>query len=160
MGQPPERLGYGQPGGRVPFGELDQPVQTELLAALVAGLGDSVLPPRSSTGGGCPALTSRTTPVPRSNSARTAVANRWSRNLEQLRAAITGILAESGVTDLVVDLESLDFIDSTGVQVLLGAKQTAADRGVGFSANNAQGTVLRILMLLNLHEFLAGPTRT
>jgi anti-sigma B factor antagonist len=75
-------------------------------------------------------------------------------NLERLREVITGILAEPGLTGLVLDLAPLDFIDSSGVQVLLAAKRAADGRGIAFSLAGAHGKVLRVLTILNLHEFL------
>jgi anti-sigma B factor antagonist len=79
-------------------------------------------------------------------------------NLDRLRETISGILAEPGVTSLVLDLGPLDFIDSAGVQVLLSAKRTAESRRVTFSVVNAHGKVLRVLTILNLHDFLGPAT--
>jgi anti-sigma B factor antagonist len=77
-------------------------------------------------------------------------------NLDGLRQTITGILAEPGLTSLVLDLQPLDFIDSAGVQVLLRAKRIADGRRVAFSVANAHGKVLRVLTILNLHDFLSS----
>jgi anti-sigma B factor antagonist len=77
-------------------------------------------------------------------------------NLERLRSTITGVLAEPGLVGLTLDLAPLEFIDSAGVQVLLSAKRAADDGGIAFSVANAHGKVLRVLTILNLHDFL-GP---
>jgi anti-anti-sigma factor len=76
-------------------------------------------------------------------------------NLDRLREEISDVLAEPGLTGLVLDLGLLDFIDSSGVQVLLSGKRTADGRGVAFSVANAHGKVLRVLTILNLHHILA-----
>ncbi|NJC72618.1 STAS domain-containing protein [Planosporangium thailandense] len=78
--------------------------------------------------------------------------------LERLRAAIAAILTEPGLTDLVVDLEPLEFIDSAGVQALLNGKRMADDRGIAFRVANARGKVLRVLTILNLDRVLAPTT--
>jgi anti-sigma B factor antagonist len=76
-------------------------------------------------------------------------------NLGRLDEVVTGILAEPGLTGLVLDLEPLDFIDSSGVQVLLAARRMADDRDVALSVTNAHGKVLRVLTILNLRDFLS-----
>jgi anti-anti-sigma factor len=75
-------------------------------------------------------------------------------NLDRLREAVDAILARPHLTALVLDFSPLDFIDSSGVQVLTGAKRTADSRGVGFWVINAHGKVLRVLSILGLDQVL------
>jgi anti-sigma B factor antagonist len=77
-------------------------------------------------------------------------------NLERLRETVAAILAEPGTTSLVIDVQPLDFIDSTGIQVLLSAMRTAERRGITFSVANAHGKVLRIMTVLNLYDLLSA----
>ncbi|GII23071.1 STAS domain-containing protein [Planosporangium mesophilum] len=83
-------------------------------------------------------------------------------NLERLHETIAAVLAEPGTTSLVIDVQPLDFIDSTGIQVLLSAMRTAQHRGITFSVANAHGKVLRIMTVLNLYDLLSadGPRTT
>jgi anti-sigma B factor antagonist len=68
---------------------------------------------------------------------------------EELGRALT-----SGSSPIVVDLEQLDFIDSTGLSVLVRAHQQAQDRGVQLGLVNAGAQVERLLSLTGLAERL------
>jgi anti-anti-sigma factor len=76
-------------------------------------------------------------------------------NLDRLREAIFAILAEPQVTGLTLDFGALDFIDSSGVEILMQAKQMADRRGVGFCLVNAHGKVQRVLAILGVDKVLA-----
>jgi anti-sigma B factor antagonist len=75
-------------------------------------------------------------------------------NLDRLREAVTAILAEPHVTGLLLDFTSLDFIDSSGVAVLMRAKQAADHRGIGFALIKAHGKVQRVLAILGVDKIL------
>jgi anti-sigma B factor antagonist len=76
-------------------------------------------------------------------------------NLDRLRQAVEGVLAEPGIAALVLDLRPLDFIDSSGVQVLTRGRRTAVSRGIDFGVINAHGKVLRVLSVLGVHDVLS-----
>lgn len=76
-------------------------------------------------------------------------------NLHRLRDALFGLLDEPGVTAVVVDLTSLDFMDSMGVQALLQAKRLARSRQIRLSVINARGRALRVLTVIGVHDLLA-----
>jgi anti-anti-sigma factor len=76
-------------------------------------------------------------------------------NLDRLREVVTAILAEPHLTGLLLDFAPLDFIDSSGVEVLMQAKQLADRRGAGFALINARGKVQRVLAILGVDKFLA-----
>jgi anti-sigma B factor antagonist len=80
-------------------------------------------------------------------------------NVDQLRDAVTGILDLPGVTELVLDLEPLEFIDSAGVRALLTAKSLADEQRVRFSVLNARGSVLRVLTIVGMYEVLSADDR-
>ncbi|MCW2643667.1 MAG: hypothetical protein JWP76_5973 [Dactylosporangium sp.] len=76
-------------------------------------------------------------------------------NLDRLREVVTAILAEPHLTGLLLDFAALDFIDSSGVEVLMQAKQLADRRGTGFALINAHGKVQRVLAILGVDKVLA-----
>jgi anti-sigma B factor antagonist len=77
-------------------------------------------------------------------------------NLDGFRDTLLGVLAEEGVTGVVVDLAALEFLDSMGVQVLLQAKRRAVGRQVPFSVINASGRALRVLTVIGVHDLLTA----
>ncbi|GAA1820399.1 STAS domain-containing protein [Planosporangium flavigriseum] len=76
-------------------------------------------------------------------------------NLDRLRETVSAILAEPQVTELTLDFGALDFIDSSGVEVIMGAKQVADRRGVAYCLINAHGKVQRVLAILGIDKVLA-----
>jgi anti-sigma B factor antagonist len=63
-------------------------------------------------------------------------------------------VATRGVGPLVIDLSALNFIDSTGLSVLLNAKRRLTRRGRGFAVVCPPGHVHRILEVTQLLEAL------
>jgi anti-sigma B factor antagonist len=63
-------------------------------------------------------------------------------------------VATRGVGPLVIDLSHLDFIDSTGLSVLLNAKRRLTRRGRGFALVCPPGHVHRILEVTQLLDTL------
>jgi anti-sigma B factor antagonist len=76
-------------------------------------------------------------------------------NLARLHEAVSAILAEPHVTGLLLDFAGLDFIDSSGVEVLMRGKRAADRRGIGFGLLNAHGKVQRVLAILGVDKVLA-----
>jgi anti-anti-sigma factor len=68
---------------------------------------------------------------------------------EELERALS-----SGSALIVIDLESLDFIDSTGLSVLVRAHQQAQETGVQLGLINAGAQVERLLSLTGLADRL------
>jgi anti-sigma B factor antagonist len=54
--------------------------------------------------------------------------------------------------ELVIDLEGVDFIDSTGLRVLLGAKRDAEDAGHRLLLRGAHGQVARLFEIAGVLE--------
>jgi anti-anti-sigma factor len=75
--------------------------------------------------------------------------------VDQLRAAVTDILGERGVTRLVLDFGPLRFIDSSGIAALIGGYRTADERGIGFGITNCTGTVRHVLEVTGVYDALA-----
>lgn len=76
-------------------------------------------------------------------------------NLDRLHQTILAILAEPSVSTLTLDFQGLDFIDSSGVEIVMKAKQLADTSGVGLYLVNAHGKVLRVLSILGIDKVLA-----
>lgn len=55
---------------------------------------------------------------------------------------------------IVVDLAGVEFIDSTGLSVLVRAQQQASERGVEFGVQNPRAQAHRLLSLTGLEERL------
>ena len=68
----------------------------------------------------------------------------------ELRTAIDAALAAEGAGDVEVDLAQVPYIDSTGIGVLVGAVQKAADAGVTLRVSNVQRNVRRVLDMLGI----------
>ena len=64
----------------------------------------------------------------------------------------------SASSAIVVDLAGVDFIDSTGLSVLVRAQQQASERGVEFGVQNPRAQAHRLLSLTGLEERLTIPT--
>ena len=71
----------------------------------------------------------------------------------QLRAALAELIREDGA-DLVIDCTLLNFIDSTGVAVLLEANQKLDTDGRHMSIVNVSGRPRRVLEALGLSDLL------
>lgn len=58
---------------------------------------------------------------------------------------------------LRVDLAAVDFMDTTGVAVLLKARRRALDAGCRFTVKSASHTIQRLLEITGLATLLAEP---
>ena len=66
-----------------------------------------------------------------------------------VRAALSDA-AEKGSQDLIVDLTQLEFLDSTGLGVLIGAHRRAAERNGSFRLIVSDGPISRLLNITGL----------
>ena len=72
---------------------------------------------------------------------------------ETFQQAIAGAI-DDRVTELVVDLRGLSFIDSTGLNALLYLRARAERDGFDFVVLCGEGHVMRVLKLAGLDELL------
>ena len=72
----------------------------------------------------------------------------------QLRAQVAD-LVDRGQTNLVVSLEGVDFLDSMGLGVLLGAQKRVRDRDGWLSLVCTKPTLLKVFDLSGLTGFFA-----
>jgi anti-sigma B factor antagonist len=68
-----------------------------------------------------------------------------------LREALRS-LTPPAVTDLVVDVSELDFIDSTGLGVIVGALRRIREGGGELTLSGARGAVQRVLEVTRLDQ--------
>jgi anti-sigma B factor antagonist len=82
----------------------------------------------------------------------------------QLREALVGAL-EDGARDVVVDLEGVDFLDSTGLGVLVAGLKRVRQHGGDLSLVCTREHILKILdvtgliKVLNVHDSLDSAVR-
>ncbi|WP_196279146.1 STAS domain-containing protein [Catellatospora vulcania] len=74
--------------------------------------------------------------------------------LDTLHTAIRS----AGVARVVVDLSQVSFMDSTGLHVLIAARERAHRSGVGFRVAGATGIVRRVLAVTGVLDLLTGET--
>jgi anti-anti-sigma factor len=75
---------------------------------------------------------------------------------DELQDTLSATIDEPGVTKVVVDLSRVSFMDSTGLHVLLTARERAQSAGVGFRVVGATGLVERVLAVTGVLELLTG----
>jgi anti-sigma B factor antagonist len=63
-------------------------------------------------------------------------------------------LTPPGVEDVVLDVSDLEFIDSTGLGVVLGAMRRLREGGGSLSIAGAQGIVRRVLEITDLDKVI------
>ncbi|HET8660696.1 MAG TPA: STAS domain-containing protein [Micromonosporaceae bacterium] len=74
----------------------------------------------------------------------------------QLTSALAEVLAEPQLTALLVDLDEVGFLDSTGIAALLAALRQANGDGIGFGVVNCSDMVRRVLEITGVYKALAG----
>ena len=72
-----------------------------------------------------------------------------------LGSAIADAVAE-GRSRVVVDLSGVGFLDSSGINALVGAYRSGRSRGVAVSVVNAAGTVRRTMEVVGVYRVLGG----
>ncbi|MDO4437393.1 MAG: STAS domain-containing protein [Coriobacteriaceae bacterium] len=72
-------------------------------------------------------------------------------NAQSLRNAID-LALEQPTERVVLDFAGVDYVDSTGIGVLVGAAHHAEEHGRGFSIVGAQPNVLRVVQLLGVDK--------
>jgi anti-sigma B factor antagonist len=74
----------------------------------------------------------------------------------QLDAAISESIDAGNVTQLLVDLDQVTFLDSTGIRVLLDGRDRATKHAIAFRITNPQGVVRRSLEITGLLAILTN----
>ena len=71
------------------------------------------------------------------------------RTAPELRERLNGVL-DGGATKLVVDLEAVDFMDSTALSVMVGAHKRLVRAGTGLVLVCTREPILRVLTVTGL----------
>ena len=74
----------------------------------------------------------------------------------ELRRVVTEIVAEPGVSELVLDFAGLRFLDSSGIAALVGGYRSAQQRGVRFGLVNCTGSVRHVLDVTGMYEMFGA----
>jgi anti-sigma B factor antagonist len=69
---------------------------------------------------------------------------------------IAGVLAEPGVSGLLLDLGQLRFMDSNGISELVRAKRSAQERGISLRIVNARDATRHVLEMLGVYGLLVA----
>lgn len=72
----------------------------------------------------------------------------------QIRRRLDDILSDPAVTHMVLDLENLTFMDSSGIGVLLGRLRELQARGGTLSVKNMQPSVEKLFRLSGLQQVI------
>lgn len=72
--------------------------------------------------------------------------------------AITEAIVGSGAGTVSVDLSAVEFLDSSGIALLLKGRRRADERGVAYRVTGAQGTPLQVLRIAGVWGHLSGET--
>lgn len=72
--------------------------------------------------------------------------------------AITEAIGANGVSAVEVDLSAVEFLDSSGVALLLKGRRRADEQGVAYRVTGAQGTPLQVLQIAGVWGHLSGDT--
>ena len=72
----------------------------------------------------------------------------------QIRQMLDDLLSDPTLTHLVLDLENLTFMDSSGIGVLLGRLRTLQARGGTMSVKNLQPPVEKLFRLSGMHRVI------
>jgi anti-sigma B factor antagonist len=75
----------------------------------------------------------------------------------ELGAALAAALADEALREIVVDLEHVTFLDSSGVRVLLEARMAAASQNARLVVRNPQLIVDRVLQITSVAELFGLP---
>ena len=72
----------------------------------------------------------------------------------QIRAMLDEVLMDPALSHLILDLENLTFMDSSGIGVLLGRLRTLSARGGKLSVKNMQPQVEKLFRLSGMHKVI------
>jgi anti-anti-sigma factor len=76
---------------------------------------------------------------------------------DELSSAIVDAVQAKGTDQVIVDLSETAFMDSTGIKVLIRGHEAAAEAGVPYHVNGAQGPVRRVLEVTGVLSLLESP---
>ena len=72
----------------------------------------------------------------------------------QIRRMLDELLMDPTITHLVLDLENLTFMDSSGIGVLLGRLRIMQARGGSLAVKNMQPPIAKLFRLTGMHRVI------
>ena len=78
----------------------------------------------------------------------------------EIDAVVAVVAGWNETTDVVIDLSSVTFIDSSGIAALLRCRQELDEAGIGFNVIGAQGMPLNVLRITGVLPYLSKPATT
>jgi anti-sigma B factor antagonist len=76
---------------------------------------------------------------------------------DQLRTAIQASLADAHVAELIIDLDQVTFLDSTGIRTLVQGRNHATENGISWYVTNPNHMVHRVLAVTGVLLALTIP---
>lgn len=73
---------------------------------------------------------------------------------QSIRRELDRVLEDHSVRHLILDMEKMDFMDSSGIGVILGRYRTLAGRGGTVAVRNMNAHVRRIFILSGMHQII------
>lgn len=68
--------------------------------------------------------------------------------------SVAAAIESSSLDDVVIDMADVEFVDSSGLRVLIEAHQAAEARGGSVTLANPSGAVVRLLQISGVDEYL------
>lgn len=78
---------------------------------------------------------------------------------DSVASAIQDVVTADRAAELIVDLDQVTFLDSTGVRVLVAGQRLARQHGSAYLVINARGIVHRVLEVSGVLDALCLPER-
>jgi len=76
------------------------------------------------------------------------------RAAQQMRGELDALLQDASIRRLVLDLEKLSFMDSSGIGFIIGRYKLMARRGGSVAVMNADARMDRIFRMAGLYELI------
>ena len=73
---------------------------------------------------------------------------------QSIRRELDALIAEPGVKTLVLDLQDMPFMDSSGIGVILGRYRTLRERGGGVAVKNMNLQVEKVFTLSGMRQVI------
>lgn len=73
---------------------------------------------------------------------------------QRVRRELDGLIDDPGVKKLVLDLEQMPFMDSSGIGVILGRYRTLSQRGGGLAVRNMNKQVEKVFLLSGMNQII------
>lgn len=73
----------------------------------------------------------------------------------QVKETFMALINKPGVTRIAVDLEAVEYMDSTGLGIFIAAMKACKQTGCAFVVQNLSSRVERLFRITGMHELMA-----